>query len=296
MYRGLVTLLCALAAASAAGFARRPLPFYYDLYTFRGPPGRTAVVAAFAVPTDRLERESGDSEVRYRFDVTLVLADTASRSVYRTDDSVFFAVPRALGGDHLLHTFVQIQAPPSATTVQRVIMNDETTPGIGQLYTSSFSVPDYSGDHLMLSDIALGVPDNETGWERGDVRLALLPASQFPGSDFDLFYEVYNLPHGHEYTTEISIEPTGDDAEENEDVRTVRTRFSGEAESLADGTLGELRRVDASLEKGSYLLTVVVTDENTGETARRSRAIEVHGGGQTTLVHAIPRRKATSLR
>ena len=33
---------------------------------------------------------------------------------------------------------------------------DATTPGVGQLYSSPFPIPDYSGDHLMLSDIALG--------------------------------------------------------------------------------------------------------------------------------------------
>lgn len=98
----------------------RPLPFFYDLYTFRGDARTTTIVAAFAVPVRRLERESRDREVRYRFDVTLVLADTALRSVSRTDDSVFVVAPRALSGDHLLHTHIEVRAPPSHTTLQQV--------------------------------------------------------------------------------------------------------------------------------------------------------------------------------
>jgi hypothetical protein len=49
----------------------RPLPFFYDLYTFRGSGGATAVVGAFAVEAGELETEDADGRVRYRFSVTL---------------------------------------------------------------------------------------------------------------------------------------------------------------------------------------------------------------------------------
>ena len=48
--------------------------------------------------------------------VTLVLADTAVRSVFRTDDSVFVRLPRPLPGEHLLFTHIEVQAPPSGST------------------------------------------------------------------------------------------------------------------------------------------------------------------------------------
>jgi hypothetical protein len=96
---GLVT---AAAVAAARGADVQPLPFYYDLYAFRGAGDSTAVVATFAVPAGHLEREPHGGAVRYRFDVTLVLADTAQRTVSRTDDSVYVAVSRALAGEHLL--------------------------------------------------------------------------------------------------------------------------------------------------------------------------------------------------
>lgn len=292
--RGLVPLLLLLAAAPWGGPADgpvRPLPFFYDLYTFRGDAGATTVVAAFAIPAGRLERESEDGESRYRFDVTLVLADTALRSVRRTDDSVVVAVPRALSGDHIIHTHIEVEASPSASTVQRVIMTDASTPGIGQLYGSTFTIPDYSGTDLMLSDIALGDPGAREGWRRGDVTLALLPTSQFPEGSFDVYYEIYNLPAGHKYLTEIAVEPVDSAGAPREGGGgTVRARFDGTAESAPDGTLGELRRLDTSLGKGHYRLTVTVTDAETGETATRARPFQVRGGSRrATMVPALPR-------
>jgi hypothetical protein len=314
MLRGLVCLSCLLTAtsgtpvpgpggpvvAAARAEARRsvlprPLPFFYDLYTFRGDGGSTEVVAALAVPVDQLGRERAHRDVRYRFDVTLILADTAMHSVYRTADSMFFSVRHPLAGTRLLYTQVQVQAPPSVSTVQRVIMTDATAPGIGQLYSTPFRIPDYSGTHLMLSDVALGLPGAEGGWKRGNVHLALLPTSQFPRSSFDLYYEIYNLPSGKRYSTEIAIQPLGPPGSRDlRDERTVRTRFVGESTAGADGVVRELRRVDASLSEGRYRLTVTVTNEDTGETAARSRDFEVRGGSSgETLVPARPYRNHT---
>jgi hypothetical protein len=282
-------------SASAASLALGPnvptratgsLPFFYDLYTFRGERGRTEIIASFAVPAERLREEREGGGVRYRFDVTLVLSDTARHAVSRTDDSVYVQVPRRLAGEHLLHTHVELDAPPSSTTLQRVLMYDATTPGVGQLYGAPFTIPDYRGGSLMLSDVALGLPGATRGWERGDVTLALLPTSQFPQSSFDVYYEVYNLPAGHDYTTDISVERIDEDADET---RPVHARFTGRSEADSADALPELRRVEASLDEGRYLLTVTVTDRTTGESARRTRLFQVRGWGPgITLVPALP--------
>ena len=100
----------------------RPLPFFYDLYTFRGNEDTTTIVATIAVPVGELRRERSQNQVNYRFDLRLVLADTARRSVSNTEDSVFLSVPRPLRRQHLLHTHVEVRAPPSSTTVQRLVV------------------------------------------------------------------------------------------------------------------------------------------------------------------------------
>lgn len=298
----LILLISALAAPRPRAAAAPPVPsavagplgFYYDLYTFRGEGGRTRVVAAFAVPAGRLEETEVGDEVRYRFDVSLVVADTALKSVVRTDDSVFVAATRPLAGRHLLFTQVEMEAPPSRSTVHRVIMTDASTPGTGQLYGDGFPVPDYSGTDLMISDIALGDPEVEGGWERGDVSLALLPTSQFPESDFEVYYEIYNLPPATRYATEIAVEEV--------DARgrrlaggggPVRLRFSGASPAWSGDVVRELRRVEAELDEGRYRLTVTIRSERTGETVSRSRLFHVRGWGPgATMVAALPRRDA----
>ena len=129
MLRGLVSILCRLAvplarngsdagAGPVGALAPRDLPFFYDLYTFRSDGGGTTVVAAVAVPVRRLRAERVEGRVRYRFDLRFVLADTARLSVFSTIDSVFVSAPRALAGQHLLHTYVEVDAGPSAATVR----------------------------------------------------------------------------------------------------------------------------------------------------------------------------------
>lgn len=307
MIRGLGSLLCMVMVGTSVNgpgsdpsplSAVNPLPFFYDLYTFRGDDGGTDVVAAFAVPVERLNRENQRRGVRYRFDVSLVLADTALRSVSRTDDSVYVAVDRPLSRGHLLHTYIQVAAPPSVTTLQRVIMTDATTPGVGQLYTTPFPIPDYTGSELMLSDIALGLPGSGFGWSRGDIVLALLPTSQFPDDSFDVYYEIYNLPDGSRYTTEISIESSAEaGADSHQEDEPVRTRFTGESNPERDGAVREIRHMDVSRGIGHHRLTVTVTNEETGETATRSRTFQVRGSGPgATLVAALPRGTRTAHR
>jgi hypothetical protein len=269
---------------TSASSAAAPLPFFYDLYTFRGAGGETTIVAAIAVQAGRLRRERWADGGRYRFDVRFVLADTVQRSVFRSIDSVFVSLPYALPRLHLLHTFVEVHAPPSATTLQRVVVTDATRPGVGQLYDSPFPVPDYGGADLMLSDVAFGLPDAQEGWTRRGYTLALLPTSQFPESAFDVYYEIYNLPTGTPYETEIAVAPLDSEGE------IVRARFSGESDAGPDGSVAELRRVESALPSGGYRLTVTVTDRLTGRRAERSRLIQVGGRGEgMTLVRALSR-------
>ena len=275
------------AARAAVAAERGPLPFHYDLHTFRGEGGGTDVVAAVAVPVRRLGRDRENGQVRYRFDVRFVLADTLKKSVIDRIDSVFVSVPRPLARRHLLHTAVELTAPPSLATHQRIVVTDVARPGYGQLYQSDFPIPDYGGTGLMLSDIAFGLPGARGAWTRRDVTLALLPTSQFPESAFDVYYEIYNLPPDRPYETVIAIAPVDD----SDDEHTVRTLFQGRSQAGPDGTIAELRRVESALDEGRYRITVTVTDQADGRTARTSRIVDVQGWRRgATMVPALSKR------
>ncbi len=285
----LAGLAASPAAAQSTGEpARSPypgsLPFFHDIYTFRGDAGRTLVVAAFAVSAGELTPRRHGRRSLYRFDVSLVLADTALRTVSRSDDSVFVAARRSLPGRHLLYTHATVLAPPSRNTVRRVIMTDANNPGVGQLYDAGFPIPDYSGDSLMLSDIALGQPDPEGGWSRGDAIVAILPVTRFPDSSLEVYYEIYNLPTGHRYETRIAVQRDHDDGADP-----AALRFTGRSDFAPDRALPQLRRVTGSLDPGRYRLTVTVTDSETGAAATRSRLFEVREWEDgATLVVARP--------
>ncbi|HEX6587462.1 MAG TPA: hypothetical protein VF039_00455 [Longimicrobiales bacterium] len=284
--RALPLLLLALLPAFAGAHGARPLPFYYDVYTFRGANGTTDVVAAFSVPAGRLESERVSRRTRYRFDVSLILTDPARDTVIRTDDSVYVEVRRPLDGDHLLFTQIEVAAPP-VPMEQRVIMSDATTPGIGQLYTDDIRIPSYAGDSLMLSDIALGQPEQPGGWQRGAVAVALLPTERFPGNEFDVFYEVYNLPPGSDYRTEIAVERIDARGNPLENTRAA-VRFRGDA-TTRGGVMAELRRLHTSLARGKHRITVTVTDVASGASATRSRLFTVRDDARATMVPALPR-------
>ncbi len=137
-----------------------------------------------------------------------------------------------------------------------------------------------------MGPLDLGLPDATAGWTRRGVTLALLPTSEFPESSFDVYYEIYNLPAGTPYETEISFERLDD----SDDDPPVRTLFSGESAARADGSVAELRRVQSGLPKGLYRLTVGVRDNVSGHTASRSRLVQVRGWRSgTTLVPAMPK-------
>lgn len=260
----------------------RELPFLYDLYTFRGSPGKTTVVAAFAVPASALETSDQAGKVRYRFDLSLILADTAAHTVSRTDDSSSVVVARALDGADMLRAHLEVQVPPSSTTLQRVIVTDPTSPGIGQLYGGPFPIPDYSGSQLMISDIALGQVNAPRGWKRGDITLGLTPTNQFNRGAFSMFYEIYNLKAGNRFTTEVLIDRLNRSAGSKlKDLfggdKGVRFKFDGESTADAGGTLRELRAIQAELGKGRYRMTVTVKDLETGQSAKASRQFIIPG-------------------
>lgn len=258
----------------------KELPFYFDLYTFRADQGRTAVLAAVAVSAERLNRPARIESGQYRIDISLILADTASKRVIRQDDSVSLGTLRTLGADDLFRLHVEVAAPPSPSTVQRVIVSDPSEPGIGQLYGGPFPIPDYSGNKLMLSDIVLAEPGVSGQWHRGEIALALVPTGYFKGGSFNVFYEIYNIAPNAQYSTEIEIEPlrrsTGDKIKGLFGGKNKMTlRFEGAATNVHDAALQELRRVEAPLPPGHYRLRVTVKDLETQQTARNERVFAV---------------------
>jgi hypothetical protein len=147
--------------------------------------------------------------------------------------------------------------------------------GAGMTYGGTVALPDYSGDALMLSDIVLVAPDSAGSFQRGPHSMSLVPTQVFPGGRFNVFYEVYNLPPGAAYRTELRIERVR---------RGVLPGLFGRSDPLAlsfDDLAPEegadphyqLRTVTAPLAPGEYVLRVRL--RSGGGEAERTRRFTV---------------------
>ncbi|MBI4545436.1 MAG: hypothetical protein HY703_09590, partial [Gemmatimonadetes bacterium] len=268
--------LTALARDSDRPRFDRELPFYYDIYTFRGDGTGTDVTAALAIPGDQLEPLELEGETVYSLQLSFIVIDTTSRQSSRVDTTLHFRSQARLERGQYLRTHVQLAAPPSLQAVHRLVVRSAAQPGQGQLYGGVTRIPEYRGPELGVSDIVLAEPDTTGSWHRGQARLALVPPRQFQaGRALTVFYEIYNLPEGTPYRTEIRLAGSGAGAWS----RLKRLlglgggpttlRFEGAARPAASGPVQEIRRVASQVGPGRYRLHVVITNLITGEAAAR---------------------------
>lgn len=253
------------------------LPFYYDLFTFRGKGGKTDVVAALAVPADRLTRVPERPDA-YVLRLSFIVVDTARKTVTRVDTTYALRSDRRLGAGDYIRVEAQVPTVPTDAAVERLVLRDAAAGSAGEAYAASVPVREYAGGKLTISDIVLAEPRGTGAWRRGDVSLALVPPRQFPEGSFAVFYEIYNLRPGASFETTIRVEGMDRDA-----IRallgigggSIRLAFRGEAQPNAEGVVQAVRRIKGQLKPGRYRITIQIRDVVSGESATRSRELIV---------------------
>lgn len=275
-----MNVLAALEQEHATPDFERELPFYYDIYSFRGEQDRTALTATFAVPGNLIEPTVIDGRTVYPLQASFIVIDTVQRRVERVDTTFRFAAPRRLAAGEHIRFDLQLPAQPSRTTTHRVLVRNTMRAGEGQMYGGPVDVSDYAGTDLRISEIVLARTAADGSWERGNARLALLPPRQFEADDpFRVFYEIYNLGDDAAYRTEILVEPT----EGGGLIGAIKGLFGAgrgkvnlQFEDVARderylGGVQELRDLAADFEPGRYRITIRITETATGRTASRER-------------------------
>ncbi len=272
-------VLASLRRDAAEKHFEHEIPFYYDLYNFKGLSSSTDVTAAIAIPGSMLQGRVLDGRLVYGVAISVIFIDTLSSRVERKDTTLRFWSSRVLGPRDNLRLHMNLSATPSTSTVTRVAIENLFEPGAGNVYAGRMEVRDFTGKQLMLSEIVLADSTTRGPWQRDMVQLSLLPPRQInEGSMFSLFYEIYNLPAGNRYRTELLIQATeggglvrgvrkllgGGSGE-------VRLSFEEEARSNVAGTAQELRRIRAELKPGRYRARVQVTDLQSGQVAVREK-------------------------
>lgn len=271
----------ALRSDSDAPDFERDLPFVYDLFTFRGPAGRTDLVAGVVLPAAAVPPVPAWQGHARDFDLSLIVVDTMFGRVARADTLLRLIQPDSVPSDSVVRFTLSLPVTPGEAQAQRLVVADGFDALRGRLAGRGIDVPDYSGTRLMVSDIVLAEPDSGGAFRRGETALALVPTREFPGGAFRTYYEVYNLTPDSSYSTEIVVEKAGGGI--GGFVRglfgggpEVRLRFDDTAAPV-DGLSPQLRRVDTSLGPGDYRIRVRVTDRATGRTAEKERVFTVVG-------------------
>ncbi|MGQ0814543.1 MAG: hypothetical protein ACT4O1_08755 [Gemmatimonadota bacterium] len=265
----------ALATDSHTPDFSADLPFYYDLYAFKGRNGLTDVAAAAAIPGSGLSPQPMGTQFIYSIQASLIFVDTAAREITRKDSVFTYLSSRVLGDDEYLRLTIDMTVPHAESAVHRIILRDRIKPGVGQLYGGSAEIRNFSGGSLMMSDIVLA--ESEDGsWKRGDARLALVPPRQFEEKrPLKLFYELYNLPVTAAYRTEITMTPVegvtgfgrirklfgGSSGK-------IQLQFEGVAPLDTEGTIQELKQVRADVKPGKYNVVVRVTNLDNQQSVR----------------------------
>ncbi|MBI4409034.1 MAG: GWxTD domain-containing protein, partial [Gemmatimonadetes bacterium] len=252
-----------------------PIPFYYDVYAFRGEAGRTDLLLAAAVPGERLEPQPGDAGLLYPIEVRFLVVDSAAAQTFDTSLARLYQSSKPLGPGQHLRTILALSLP-AGSYQHTVVLKNPRAERAGGAYGGSLTVPDFRGDSLMISDLVLGESSGR-GLRRGEVDVAPVPPRQFPsGAAVGLFYEVYNLPPGVLYRTRIRVEPLRGKSV----FARLKGLFGGETAPLAlafdesaapesSGVQRVFRRVElGNLKPGPYRLSV---ETRVGEdTTRRS--------------------------
>ena len=232
----------------------RPLPVFHDFATFRGK-GCTDLVYSVVAPVPS-----------YRLNVAV--ADTFTWEAQTIDTTV---TARDYAGGFLRSTGIFCTQPDYNAYVSFSVSTDTSGAAAG----GEVRVPDYSGNSLMMSDL-LFASTRPGNFVRGAAQLAIVPPRQFREEEpFRVFYELYNLPRGRSYKTEITLTTV----EPNILLRVIKgkstTTLSFDDVANTDGVVQELRTLVPQVQPGEVKITIKVTDKVTGESATNSEKIYI---------------------
>jgi tetratricopeptide (TPR) repeat protein len=244
------------------------IPFFYDIYMFRGDAGETEVVAGFGVPFATLP------QIRGQLRVSFAVVDTAMYLASRAGGLVDAGALRQ-SGDALLRTNASVSAAPTRRGAYRVDVRNNTS-SMGMTYGGPLVVYDFAGTALRLSDIVIAEPHADGTFIRGPHRLSLSPTQVFPGGEFKVYYEIYNMEPRGTYETEITIER----ADRGMASRLLgrgdftRLQFSDVAPEDTH-VIRELRDVTAPFEPGTWLMRIKVSGSGQSGTFVRERRFTI---------------------
>ncbi len=244
--------------------------------------GGQALHVVFAIPAERLSAAPAEAAggLRYPLQFRMLVADSGGRVVARLDTVRVFTARQQLRYPDFLTGRLALRVPPGQYVYRLLVATRDG--GAGDLVGGDARVDTLDARRFAVSDVVVGREGSGLVWfaPSGDT-VPLNPLPRVPeGSAVTLYYEIYGLPRGAAYHTVVQLEREGG-----------RSLFSAIGRLFGGGrspvllefdapTTGPVTRVQRGIElrdvsKGSYRLTVVISDPATGASVTRVQRFKV---------------------
>lgn len=264
-----------------------PLNFHYEVLSFRGQDGKTDVQVNIGIPIDNVAlEEEVDTTVVLERRIALIDSQHTGTQEMRKE----MAVPVSRRNRRMMAIDrVNLEAEPGDYRLA-VQVGRRNTNRV-QVYLQPFTVPDYSGDRLALSDLQLAqqVTEAHAGSDstfvRGRWRITPSPSSAFYArSPIFAFFEIYNLTQDAFSATryEVAYEVHASGGDKKAPIRTNIWERSEEAVSIRYEQTGtqtmesDYVELDmGQLAPGRYTVRMTVKDLNSGQVTVREGAFRV---------------------
>jgi GWxTD domain-containing protein len=274
------------------GFA--PLEFYYDVATFRGSNGRTRLEVYFGVPTEHLERAKlKDGRTIHAVERTLTIRGGPQDQAFRKNAVGGY---EALEGrpDRTLVELASLDVPAGYYRLNVEVLDRAS--GKWGIYSQDIQIPEIP-ESLAISDLGLAWSVSASPTDprfrkhiegldpNMDVWVIPLPSRSYAkGRPFNIYYELYGLTRDEFGQTRYRVNYTVDQQIQKASgvfgaLGTMFRRAMSDREpqvSIGYDATGEtvdepvyLEIDTKELKPGYNRVTVVVTDEVSGQVAKR---------------------------
>jgi len=258
-----------------------------------GDSGSQRLHVVFAIPGERLDPQPADGGnggnggnggggggVRYPLQFRVLVSDSADQVVASIDTVRVFAAHQALRSPAYLTGRLSVPVPAGEYRYRLLVKSVDGR--AGDLVAHPLHVERLDTRAFAVSDVVVGRDGSGLVWfsPAGDT-VRLNPLQRFPsGSGVNLYYEVYGLASGAPYHTVVRLERDGG-----------RSLFGSLGRLFGGGrspvllefdapASGPVTRVQRGIElrdvsKGTYRLTVVISDPASGASATRAQRFQV---------------------
>lgn len=259
----------------------KPLPMATTVATFRGTNGETQVELFYAFSMSSLTQYLPANTPHVDVELGLVLQDAAWQPAARQVDRKRLAITQK-ATDGVLNGF-RVQVPP-ATYRMGFHVQPRRTDIVGA-FTAQHVAPDYTQPQLMLSDMVLAFQarptEDSTLFTHGGYHILPNPTYRFKTDQtIYTYFEIYNLTVAGDdethYTVAYTIKPQNEKRglfrRRSRPALTLQTAYHG-----PDTQVSTYNELDVStVEPGSYILTLTITDEHTGASVSKARPLVLY--------------------